>query len=129
MAQPIQIVEEPMSATSMMRNTCTVTHAANTQAATGAVIKTYGGSVDLLVQCSVQINGGDERNFQQRLQGERQLSVFFPPGTNVSAGDRLTTIAGVSGITSSEVFEVTSPPQDHAGRGAYVMVTATEMNS
>ena len=116
-----------MSALSMMRNTCTIERSANTQSTYGTAMKTYT-STYTGVACSVQINSGSEGNYQQRLQGVRQLSIFFPAGTDVIASDRIKTIAGVSGIASGDIFEVTSPPEDHAGRNAYVMVSATEIN-
>lgn len=117
-----------MSALSMMRNTCTITRGTDAVSSFGTPVKTYA-SLYTGVACSVQINSGSEGNYQERLQGFRSLSIFFPASTDVTAADRITAIAGVSGITAGEVFEVTSPPEDHAGRGAYVMATATEMNS
>lgn len=118
-----------MSATSMMRNTCTITPVTeSTNATTGELTETDGTPVTS-VTCSIQQAGGSEFISQGRLEGQRAFNCYFPVGTAIENNSRISAIAGASGIASGTVLKVTSPPQDHAGRNAYVMVTAEEINT
>lgn len=119
-----------MSAAAMMRNTCTLERGTNSQSQYGTAVKAYAPVLSTVggIPCSFQTNSGSSGNYQQRVQGFRQCSVFFPAGTDVRFSDRILNITGVDGISASDLFQVDSPPEDHAGRAAYRMVTATEVN-
>ena len=117
-----------MSATSMMRNTCTITPVTESQTSTTGELTETDGTPVTLVTCSIQQNGGSEFLQQGRLDGQRSFSCYFPAGTTIATNSRISTIVGASGIASDVVLKVTSPPQDHAGRSAYLMVTAEEIN-
>lgn len=114
-----------MTASSMMRNTCIVSVKTPTQStASGAPVYTWVDNASA-VACSVQQSSGFEAMAQYRETGKRQFNIYFPAGTVITTGDRLNTITG-AGVSSALIIDVTSPPQDHAGRSAYLMVTGEE---
>lgn len=114
-----------MTASSMMRNTCVIAaKTASQSTASGAPTYSWANQSPA-VACSVQQSSGFESNAQYRETGKRQFNIYFPAGTVVTTGDRLNTITG-AGVSSALIIDVTSPPQDHAGRSAYLMVTGEE---
>lgn len=118
-----------MSAPTNMKNTCSIYQSTNSRSNLGEDIKTYPGTASFAgVPCSCQESGGDELNLQTRMIGKRTYNIFFPPGQAISNSDRISNIAGVAGLTGTEILEVQSPPIDDSGRGAYVRVTAMEVN-
>lgn len=116
-----------MSVLSMMRNTCKLSTKSESQStATGGLVPTWVTSANT-TQCSIQQGGGNENQQQGREMFSRFYNVYFPAGTQVFNTMRLHDITGPSGLAAGTILEVTSPPVDHAGVGAYVMVTATEV--
>jgi hypothetical protein len=117
-----------MSATSMMPNTCTVTPNTNSQSATSAGMTFVPGTPVTGVVCSIQVSGGREFLEAGRIRGVRTFECYFPIGTVLAASDRLSSITGGSiGGMSGFMLSVTSPPEDHAGRGTYLFCTAEEI--
>jgi len=119
-----------MSATSLMPNTCTLTPVTNAQSATSAGMTSTPGTPVTGVTCGIQVSGGFEAVREYRETGQRSFNCYFPIGTTISNGYLISAITGGSiGGLSGAILSVTSPAQDHAGRGTYLMVTAEEIQA
>lgn len=116
-----------MSATSLMPNTCTLTPVINAQSSASAGMTTTFGTQVSGVTCGIQTSGGFEAVREYRETGRRSFNCYFPPGTTIDIGYMISGVTGssIEGM-SAKFLRVTSPIQDHAGRGAYIMVTAEE---
>lgn len=121
-----------MSVLSMMNSTCTITHKTPLQnATTGEYTPRWGTGDTPSIRCSVQALSASESEYAARETGESVYAVFFPSGTSVVTTDRLKSFAYVNGGThplASATLEVSSPPVDHAGRGAYLYCEARRVN-
>lgn len=117
-----------MSLSTLLVNTCTITPRTEGQSATSAGLTFTDGTAVTGVACNVQQTGGSEFVTAGREDGERQFVIYFPASTTVALSSKISSITGssIAGL-SGAVLEVTSPPQDHSGRGTYVMVTAREV--
>lgn len=112
-----------MSALRMMRNTCTISRKTESIAsANGYPGVTWADTTG--VQCSIQVASGRE-DVSRRETGAKTYNCYFPYGTDVQTKDVLKSISGPAGVAAN--LSVTSPPIDHSGQGAYVMVTAVEI--
>jgi hypothetical protein len=116
-----------MSLAALLVNTCTITpRTPGDDTATGGVLWTDGTPVTG-VACNVQQISGFEAALAGRETGRREFNVYFPIGTTIAVTSKLSAFTGASvGGLSGITLEVTSPPIDHSGRGAYLMVTARE---
>lgn len=121
-----------MSVAGLLNSTCTITHKTPLQDTnTYGYTPRWGTGDTPSVPCAVQALSGSEHEYAARETGEAAYAVYFAAGTSVVATDRLKTFAYVNGAThplASVTLEVSSPPVDHAGRGAYVYVEARRVN-
>lgn len=117
-----------MSATSLMVNTCTLTPPTHGQSATGAGMTWSAASATTDVACAIQTQSGYESVRMGREDGQRSFNCYFAASTTIATGYLISAIAGnsITGLSGVTLI-VTSPPQDHAGRGTYQMVTAEEI--
>lgn len=107
-----------MSVASMLIQTCTVVRTtAGKSTVTGST--TYSESSTTGVPCNAQVVRADQREFP-REAGQTEYHVYFAYGTDVVAGDKLTTITGLTNVQ----LAVQSNPIDDSGRGAYMRVVA-----
>lgn len=116
-----------MSVASLLVNTCTVTTYSEGQSSTTAGLTTTAASTTSGVACNIQAASGKEILEAGRETSERVWRVYFLNTATIGLRDTLSSftggsVAGLSGLT----LEVISKVLDHAGRGAYQMVLATE---
>jgi head-tail adaptor len=107
-----------------MTNTCTIKRKSQSQSSTSGGIVTAWSSAATSVRCAVQAASSREATQQGRETGIAQYDVYFPAGTDIRKGDRLTAIAGSSGLSASALLAVTGNPIDESGRAAYIYVPA-----
>jgi len=117
-----------MSVASLLVNTCTLTPITNGQSSTSAGMTTVVGTPVTSVACAIQTSSGREFVALGRETGRRFFDCYFAAGTTIDTRYRISSITGSSiGGLSGATLQVMSPPQDHAGRGSYLMVTAEEI--
>jgi hypothetical protein len=108
-----------MSLLSMLNKTCTVSSKSMSQSSTsGGNVTARQSTSD--VACAVQIDKSYQATIMGKETGVVEAWFYFPHGTTVDVGYRLTAVTGYTGHT----FEVITKNMDDVGRGAYTKVLA-----
>lgn len=112
-----------LSTASFLIASCNIT--SKTQAISSANYE-QGNSLSVSITstaCAVQSIRAFEMSQASREAGAQEFDVYFPAGTTVGVGDRLTTFTNTF-LGSGDVLEVISPAIDDAGEQAYIRVVA-----
>jgi len=109
-----------MSLRTMLTQTATIQRKANSVSSTTGGVTAGFVNIASGVACAIQSGRDSEAIEFSRRNGRVVYRAYFEPTASLQLKDRFVTLGGTNIEPTAREYDVVSPPNDQAGRGAYL---------